>query len=101
MAFFAAANAGAGIQLLYGFGWQLCLPLLVYVGGKLLIDEKLSPGAFMSFYGLTLMLVFVGVGLSAIARQPLGHLSLAIVALGFVALGIHSFICTAWIRMPR
>jgi ATP-binding cassette subfamily B protein len=53
-----AANAGAGIQLLYGYGWQLCLPLLVYVGGTMLVDEKLSPGAFMSFYGLTLMLVF-------------------------------------------
>jgi ATP-binding cassette subfamily B protein len=53
-----AATSGAAIGLLYGMGWQLCLPLLVYVGGKLLIDERLTPGAFMSFYGLTLMLVF-------------------------------------------
>jgi ATP-binding cassette subfamily B protein len=53
-----AANTGAGIQLLYGYGWQLCLPLLVYFGGKLLIDEKMTTGAFMSFYGLVLMLVF-------------------------------------------
>ena len=59
-----AATSGAAIELLYGMGWQLCLPLLVYFGGKLLIDEQLTPGsglsagAFMSFYGLTLMLVF-------------------------------------------
>jgi ABC-type multidrug transport system fused ATPase/permease subunit len=53
-----AATAGAGIQMLYGYGWQLCLPLLVYFGGRLLVDEKLSTGAFMSFYGLVLMLVF-------------------------------------------
>jgi hypothetical protein len=37
----------------------------------------------------------------AIARAPLGHLSLAVVALGFVALGMHSFANARWVRMPH
>jgi len=35
-----------------------------------------------------------------IAKAPLGHLSLALVALGFVALGMHSFANARWVRMP-
>jgi Domain of Unknown Function (DUF1206) len=31
--------------------------------------------------------------------QPYGHLLLAIVALGFVALGLHSFACARWMRL--
>src|ERR1700694_5214239 len=34
-----------------------------------------------------------------IAKAPLGHLSLALVALGFVALGMHSFANARWVRM--
>ncbi len=36
----------------------------------------------------------------AIVKAPLGHLSLAVVALGFVALGMHSFANARWVRMP-
>jgi uncharacterized protein DUF1206 len=32
-------------------------------------------------------------------NQPYGHLLLAIVALGFVALGIHSILCARWMRL--
>ncbi len=42
-----------------------------------------------------------GPAFQAIANEPLGHALLAIVALGFVALGLHSFANARWIRMPR
>jgi Domain of Unknown Function (DUF1206) len=32
-------------------------------------------------------------------NQPFGRLILAIVALGFVALGLHSFLCARWMRL--
>lgn len=32
-------------------------------------------------------------------QQPFGHLLLAVVALGFVALGLHSFACARWVRL--
>jgi hypothetical protein len=31
--------------------------------------------------------------------QPFGHLLLGIVALGFVALGLHSFAAARWMRL--
>ena len=31
--------------------------------------------------------------------QPYGHLLLGVVALGFVALGVHSFACARWMRL--
>ena len=31
--------------------------------------------------------------------QPFGHLLLGVVALGFVALGLHSLACARWIRL--
>jgi len=31
--------------------------------------------------------------------QPYGHLLLGVVALGFVALGLHSFACARWMRL--
>ena len=31
--------------------------------------------------------------------QPFGHILLAIVAFGFIALGLHSFACARWIRL--
>jgi hypothetical protein len=31
--------------------------------------------------------------------QPYGHLLLGIIALGFIALGLHSFACARWIRL--
>lgn len=32
-------------------------------------------------------------------QQPFGHLLLALVAIGFIALGLHSFACARWIRL--
>jgi len=32
-------------------------------------------------------------------HQPFGRLVLGVVALGFVALGLHSFACARWIRL--
>lgn len=43
----------------------------------------------------------MGDAFRAIARAPLGHLILALVALGFVALGMHSLANARWVRMPR
>ncbi|TMC71152.1 MAG: DUF1206 domain-containing protein [Chloroflexi bacterium] len=31
--------------------------------------------------------------------QPYGHLLVGIIALGFVALGLHSFACARWVRL--
>jgi hypothetical protein len=36
----------------------------------------------------------------AVAQEPLGHLLLALVALGFIALGLHSWANARWVRMP-
>ena len=36
-----------------------------------------------------------------IAREPAGHAMLAVVALGFIALGMHSIANAAWVRMPK
>lgn len=41
-----------------------------------------------------------GPAFEAVAREPLGHALLAIVALGFVALGLHSWANARWVRMP-
>jgi fumarate reductase subunit D len=42
-----------------------------------------------------------GPAFSALAREPLGHVLLAVVALGFVALGLHSWANARWVRMPQ
>jgi hypothetical protein len=42
-----------------------------------------------------------GPAFQAIAREPLGHALLAIVALGFIALALHSLANARWIRLPR
>ena len=36
--------------------------------------------------------------LQLLAAQPFGRVLLGVVALGFVALGLHSFACARWIR---
>lgn len=41
-----------------------------------------------------------GPAFDAVAREPLGHALLAVVALGFVALGLHSWANARWVRMP-
>jgi hypothetical protein len=41
----------------------------------------------------------IAVAFQGIARQPFGHISLAVVALGFVALGLHSLANAIWVRM--
>lgn len=39
-----------------------------------------------------------GAVFTTLAARPYGHLLLGVVALGFVALGMHSFACARWIR---
>jgi hypothetical protein len=41
-----------------------------------------------------------GPAFTAVAREPLGHVLLTIVALGFIALGLHSWANARWVRMP-
>ncbi len=41
-----------------------------------------------------------GPAFEAVAREPFGHVLLAVVALGFIALGIHSCANARWARMP-
>jgi len=48
-----------------------------------------DPGQAHGFGGAFLFLL----------SQPYGHLLLGIIALGFVALGLHSFACARWIRL--
>ena len=43
----------------------------------------------------------MGAAFQVLATQPAGHLLLAIVALGFIALGLHSFANARWIKMLR
>lgn len=43
----------------------------------------------------------IGVAFADIAEQPLGHILLATVAGGFIALGLHSCANARWIRMPE
>jgi hypothetical protein len=41
-----------------------------------------------------------GPAFEAVAREPFGHVLLAVVALGFIALGLHSWANARWVRMP-
>ena len=41
-----------------------------------------------------------GPAFNAVAREPMGHVLLAIVALGFIALCLHSFANARWVRIP-
>jgi Domain of Unknown Function (DUF1206) len=41
----------------------------------------------------------IGEAFQVIARQPMGHLSLAVVGAGFIALGLHSLANARWVRM--
>jgi hypothetical protein len=41
----------------------------------------------------------IGEAFQVIARTPMGHLSLAVVGAGFIALGLHSFANARWVRM--
>ena len=48
-----------------------------------------DPGKATGFGGAFLFLL----------SQPFGHLLVGIIALGFIALGLHSFACARWIRL--
>jgi hypothetical protein len=48
-----------------------------------------DPGQVQGFGGAFLFIL----------SKPFGHLLLGIVALGFVALGLHSFACARWMRL--
>jgi len=48
-----------------------------------------DPGQLQGFGGAFMFLV----------AQPFGHLVLGVVALGFIALGLHSMACARWIRL--
>jgi Domain of Unknown Function (DUF1206) len=48
-----------------------------------------APGEVQGFGGAFLFLL----------SQPYGHWLLAVVALGFIALGLHSFACARWVRL--
>ncbi|MHB8510499.1 MAG: DUF1206 domain-containing protein, partial [Candidatus Dormibacteria bacterium] len=41
----------------------------------------------------------MGATFRILAAEPFGHAILAAVAVGFVALGLHSLACARWIRM--
>jgi hypothetical protein len=41
----------------------------------------------------------IGEAFQVIARQPMGHLSLAAVGAGFIALGLHSLANARWVRI--
>jgi hypothetical protein len=43
----------------------------------------------------------MGAAFTTILREPMGSAALALVALGFVALGLHSLANAAWVRLPR
>jgi hypothetical protein len=61
------------------------------VMGSLLVDAGVhhDPGKAKGYGGVFMVLL----------QQPFGHVVLAIVALGFVALGLHSFACARWVRL--
>jgi hypothetical protein len=61
------------------------------VMGALLVDAGVhhDPGKAKGYGGVFMVLL----------QQPFGHVVLAIVALGFVALGLHSFACARWVRL--
>jgi hypothetical protein len=40
-----------------------------------------------------------GGALAFLLAQPFGRVLLGVIALGFVALGLHSFACARWIRL--
>ena len=42
-----------------------------------------------------------GPAFAAVAHEPLGRVLLAVVGLGFVALGLHSWANARWVRMPK
>lgn len=60
----AADRGQVSVEMLYGYGWQVVLPLIIYFGGAAIVAHEgnaphgLSQGEFVSFYGLVLMLVW-------------------------------------------
>jgi hypothetical protein len=43
----------------------------------------------------------MGAAFQKLAPEPTGHFIVGVVALGFIALGLHSLACARWIRMLR
>ncbi len=52
------ADVEQGVFLMYGYGWQVAVVLLLLVGGDAVIDGAISLGSFVSFEGFVMTLVW-------------------------------------------
>jgi ATP-binding cassette subfamily B protein len=51
-----AINGQEAVEMLYGYGWQIVIPILVFRGGSELGTHGLSMGGFTAFYSALLLL---------------------------------------------
>ena len=85
----AAHNVGIVIAL--GRFGMFARGVIFLVVGWFIVQAGLhhDPGQVQGFGGAFLFLL----------AKPFGHLVLGIVALGFIALGVHSAACARWVRL--